>query len=150
MKSLIAIIVLVLAAAGHAQQHTPTATTNGYIVTFDAEVVTITPQPVVFLSGYRVSDSGDPNALYMGTPSNPVSVQVEQDVAYTYTIQGFAEDPMNPNRLQVTDTITITDIRTRFQQIRDAWNAIGIAQAEFEALATDPQEVMDALNEPSQ
>ena len=145
MKPLIRLTLLAIALCAQpvlAQQHIPSFATNGQEVTFDAELVSINPAPEFVVSGWPLDD----RLNLFGTQSAPIKLILEYDVTYTVAMQGRPEDPLNPNRAVVNDTITIT--QTDAQRIRFLWLMKGKADLFFEANRFDFPTISKALDEP--
>lgn len=129
-----------ICSASVAVQHTPSYTIDGNRVSFDATLVNITPIPEYVYSGTKLTDSG----LLFGTRGTPVVIVIKPDVTYDIRMQGHAETPEDPNRLEITDTILV--VMTENQKIRAAAKGLADAIAVFLSLQVDFDKVSEALN----
>lgn len=136
------LMFVVMASTAFAQQHVPSFTTSGQIVTFDAELVFITPAPKYLIDGWKLID----NSTLFGTQSNSIRLFLEYDVAYAVNMMGRPEDPAAPNRAFVVDTVTIT--ASQEDLIRHYWSQKGVSDAFFKSNSFGFDVISDALKSP--
>ena len=128
-----------LASVCYAQTHKPTYKTKGTVITIDAEVASISPNPTDLLSGMRLVD----DSLAVTSIDTPIVWKLEPGT-YRLRMMGFPDDPSNPQRSVVEVDVEVS--MTRKEAVLDAYDRCVRAMADLHILSPTYEDLLDSLS----
>jgi len=140
MKHLITLFAAsLLTSVCYAQTHKPSHTIEGTIITIDAEVASISPDPKQLLSGVRLAD----DSLAVASPGSPIVWKLKPGT-YQLRMMGFPDDPANPQRSVVDVDVKVK--LTRKEAVLDAYDRCIRAMSDLHILSPTYEDLLDSLS----